>query len=69
MIVPGRAPIGAHDDAGLIVVEPHHLAALAQIAGGIADRKIGRARGDRKPKLNNAMASRTRIRTCSDKSE
>src|SRR5665213_4293131 len=29
-IVPRRTPIGAHDDAGFIIVEPHHFAAVSR---------------------------------------
>src|SRR6202142_3261420 len=47
VIAPRRAPIGAHDDAGLVVIEPQHRAMLAlfEIARGITGRKIGRTRG------------------------
>ena len=49
-VVPRRTPIGANDAAWLIIVEPHHLAAMSRF--GIAEKKlwidrgeIGRARG------------------------
>ncbi|HEX5212269.1 MAG TPA: hypothetical protein VFW22_11125 [Pseudolabrys sp.] len=46
--LPRLAPIGPHDDAGLIVVQPHHLGALEAVESivGISDGKVGRARGD-----------------------
>ena len=43
VIMPWRAPIGAHNGTRLVIIEPHHFAALG--LREIADGKISRARG------------------------
>ena len=49
LTVPRRVPIRPHYDAGLVVIGDEQLGALAigrKIAGGMADGKVGRIRGD-----------------------